>query len=73
MVVVFPAPFGPRNPKASPFFTQNLIPSTATVLPKVFLRSSASIMPGIFSRFPTSDSAASHKNIHAKNTRFPFT
>jgi len=31
MVVVFPAPFGPRNPKTSPFLTVNEIPSTAGV------------------------------------------
>ena len=32
MVVVLPAPFGPRKPKISPRRTWKLTPSTATVL-----------------------------------------
>jgi hypothetical protein len=47
MVVVFPAPFGPRNPKTSPFRTEKAIPFTATIVPKVFFKSFASMMPGI--------------------------
>ena len=35
MVVLLPAPFGPRNPKSSPFFTLKLMPSTA-VKPNFF-------------------------------------
>ncbi len=31
MVVVFPAPFGPRNAKNSPGYTSKVIPSTAAV------------------------------------------
>ena len=34
MVVVFPAPEGPRKPKISPSFTAKLRPSSARVLPK---------------------------------------
>ena len=30
MVVVFPAPFGPRSPKISPLFTLKLVPLTAS-------------------------------------------
>src|SRR5678815_740483 len=37
MVVDLPAPFGPRNPKTSPFSTPNDTPSTATLGPNVFL------------------------------------
>src|SRR4030065_1275763 len=36
MVVDFPAPFGPRNPKISPFCTSKVTPSTA-VMPSNFL------------------------------------
>ena len=32
-VVVFPAPFGPRMPKISPFSTEKVTASTATVDP----------------------------------------
>jgi hypothetical protein len=65
MVVVLPAPFGPRNPKTSPFFTEKAIPSTAMVLPKVFFKSFASMMPGIASRSLASCSVYNHKNPHA--------
>src|SRR5437588_563456 len=40
MVVDFPAPFGPRNPKISPLRVSRLIWSTATKSPKRFTRSS---------------------------------
>src|ERR1043166_172462 len=33
IVVVLPAPFGPRNPKISPGFTARSKPSTATLIP----------------------------------------
>jgi hypothetical protein len=33
IVVVLPAPFGPRKPKNSPAPTRSEIPSTATTLP----------------------------------------
>ena len=33
MVVLLPAPFGPRKPKNSPFSTWNEIPSTAFTFP----------------------------------------
>jgi len=33
IVVVLPAPFGPRNPKISPFFTVKWMPATAITLP----------------------------------------
>ena len=35
MVVVFPAPFGPRNPKTSPAFSVNETFSTMVRLPKL--------------------------------------
>ena len=38
IVVVFPAPFGPRNPYISPFFISRLIELTATILPKTFFK-----------------------------------
>jgi hypothetical protein len=41
---------------------------TATVLPKVFFKSCASMMPKIGSHFPTRGSAYNHKNPHAVNT-----
>jgi len=43
MVVVFPAPFGPRNPKIVPSSTENEIPSTATTSPNVLWRSVTSM------------------------------
>src|SRR5204862_8268993 len=40
IVVVFPAPFGPKNPKNSPAFTEKLTPLTASTPPGyVFFRS----------------------------------
>src|SRR5439155_26798266 len=44
MVVVLPAPFGPRNPRISPLFTSKETPSTAFVSPKRFTRSRTWIM-----------------------------
>src|SRR5829696_1564809 len=41
MVVVFPAPFGPRNPKHSPLCTSKSTPFTASKPLKLFLRSRA--------------------------------
>src|SRR5262245_46516072 len=41
IVDVFPAPFGPRKPKASPRWRSKSIPSTATKSPKRFTRSRA--------------------------------
>src|SRR3989304_6302774 len=44
MVVVLPAPFGPRKPRISPFSTRNEIPSTAVARPYLLVRPSTSIM-----------------------------
>src|SRR5215472_10387187 len=44
MVVVFPAPFGPRKAKISPCFTSKEMPFTAVNSPNVFTRLSARIM-----------------------------
>lgn len=38
MVVLFPAPLGPKNPKISPFFTEKEISSTAVTSPNDFAR-----------------------------------
>src|SRR6476646_2334406 len=38
IVELLPAPFGPRNPKASPRCTSKSMPSTATMSPNVFTR-----------------------------------
>ena len=43
MVVVLPAPFGPRNPKISPAPTEKPIPRTASTSPYVLVRSSTSM------------------------------
>src|SRR5919108_4274941 len=43
IVVDFPAPLGPRNPSTSPRITFSETPSTALILPKLFLSASASI------------------------------
>jgi hypothetical protein len=37
MVVVLPAPFGPRKPKSSPVATEKEIPSTAVKLPNFLI------------------------------------
>jgi hypothetical protein len=47
MVVDLPAPLGPRKPSTSPLFTSSEMPSTATISPKRFLRSLASISTAI--------------------------
>src|SRR5277367_6011310 len=47
IVVVFPAPFGPRKAKISPCFTSKEIPFTAVKSPNVFTRFSARIMETI--------------------------
>src|SRR5713101_8349642 len=44
IVVDLPAPFGPRKPSTSPFFTVNDTPSTAIVAPNDFRRFRTSIM-----------------------------
>src|SRR6185503_11677006 len=44
IVVVLPAPFGPRNPRISPLLTEKLIPSTAARLPYTFFNPATSIM-----------------------------
>src|SRR5512136_2007238 len=44
MVVVFPAPFGPRKPRISPFSTRNETPSTAVARPYLLVRLSTSII-----------------------------
>ena len=38
MVVVFPAPFGPRRPKTVPSSTERSTPLTARTSPKDFVR-----------------------------------
>ena len=40
IVVVFPAPFAPRNPKTSPGPTEKLTPSSARTVPNVLTRES---------------------------------
>src|SRR5690606_11964528 len=45
IVVVFPAPFGPRNPTTSPRRTSKLTPSTAVNAPKRFVTDSTEIIP----------------------------
>jgi len=44
MVVDLPAPFGPRKPSTSPFFTEKVRQSTAVFLPNRLVRFSTSIM-----------------------------
>ena len=44
MVVVLPAPFGPRKPRISPFSTLNEMPSTAVWRPYLLVRFSTSII-----------------------------
>src|SRR3989475_9054585 len=44
MVVVLPAPFGPRKPTISPASTRNEMPRTASTAPKVLVRSRTSII-----------------------------
>jgi hypothetical protein len=44
MVVVLPAPLGPRNPNISPFFTSKLMRSTARMLPYRFVSPETVIM-----------------------------
>src|SRR5687768_6203308 len=43
MVVVLPAPLGPRKPRISPFLTTKEMPSTAVVRPYRLVRLSTSI------------------------------
>ena len=44
MVVVLPAPFGPRKPRISPFSTRKLMPSTAVWRPYRLVSFSTSII-----------------------------
>src|SRR5437867_6515094 len=44
IVVVFPAPFGPRKPRTSPLRTSKLTSDTASVGPYRFVKPSTSIM-----------------------------
>src|SRR6266540_6974501 len=46
IVVVLPAPFGPRKPKISPGRTSRSTPLTAGVSPKLFRSPAASIIGG---------------------------
>src|SRR3990172_6308724 len=48
MVVDFPEPLGPRNPKISPFFTEKVILSTAVKAPKHLTRFSTVMASGLF-------------------------
>jgi hypothetical protein len=43
IVVLLPAPFGPKNPKISPTFTEKEISFTAITLPNDFVRDFVSI------------------------------
>jgi hypothetical protein len=43
IVVLFPAPLGPKNPKISPFFTEKETSFTATKSPKDLVRDFVSI------------------------------
>src|SRR4029450_3666318 len=52
MVVVLPAPLGPRKAKISPEETSNEMPSTALTSPKVLTRFSTWIMEGRLSLEP---------------------
>jgi len=47
IIVVFPAPFGPRKPNISPCCTEKLIESTAVSEPYVLVSVSAQIIPPI--------------------------
>src|SRR5260370_25245263 len=49
MVVVLPAPLGPRNPKTSPSATLNEISWSARTAPKLLERRSTSIMAAMLS------------------------
>src|SRR5919197_2445625 len=53
IVVDFPAPLGPRNPSTSPRITFSETPSTALMLPKLFLSASVSINAVISSYLST--------------------
>src|SRR5512134_1492497 len=58
MVVVLPAPFGPRKPRTSPFSTRNETPSTAVVRPYLLVRLSTSIIrPFLFPELSSFDAA----------------
>ncbi len=48
MVVVLPAPFGPKNPNISPFSTVKLMLSTAVKFLNFFVKSFVSIILVIF-------------------------
>src|SRR3954463_16439487 len=54
MVVVLPAPLGPRNAKISPAFTSKVTPATAVTSPKFLTRSWTLIMPGSTTKMDTS-------------------
>src|SRR5687768_15794265 len=56
MVVVLPAPFGPRNPKISPAFTAKLTAFTAVKSPKLLVRPSTAM-----DRSTAADSTTSHQ------------
>src|SRR5579862_8809167 len=62
MVVVFPAPLGPRKPSTSPFCTLKLTSETANVGPYRLLRFSTSIMeshPSCSRKYTTAPDPAS--------------
>src|SRR6478735_7603138 len=54
IVVLLPAPFGPKNPTTSPFSTSKLILSSARTDPKRFVRSLAWIITSAVISFPRS-------------------
>jgi hypothetical protein len=47
IVVDLPAPFGPRNPKTSPFSTVKEIPFTAVILPNDYFKLRTLIIPSL--------------------------
>src|SRR5438876_11036961 len=59
MVVVLPAPFGPRKPRISPFWTSNVTSLMATRGPNAFVKCSAWIIdaPGVAYKTKTDDTS----------------
>ena len=51
MAVVLPAPFAPRKPNISPFFTSNEIASTAVKLPNFFTNCSTRMIGSVLSSY----------------------
>src|SRR5215212_8864506 len=64
MVVVLPAPLGPRKPTISPTSSENPMPSTAARRPNVFRKPST--CSSILARSPRSKASAAHKSVQTK-------